>query len=229
MGGKWYERGYDGLAREEDRKRRRDEDRKKSISRQWLPPEVSTQSLFVSGDPFCLWEHQLKIAGDWRNWGTCVRGLEGYPFCPLCKLADKIRKYWRNYVGAFKIIDLTTWRDNDGNDRSNTPRLLIAKKDSLAIFRNQSKKREGLRGCEYDVFRSGKKAASIGDSYDFIQKLTEAEMIEKVGEEKAQDLDFAELLKPLPFRDLCALAEQIEPSMVDEFGQGEPGDQEPDF
>jgi hypothetical protein len=227
--GKWYERGYDGLAREEERKRRRDEEYKRAIRRLWLPPEVSTLALFISDDPFCFWEHQMKIAGDWRNWATCVRGLDGYPYCPMCKLADKIKKFWRYYAGAYKIIDRSSWTDRDGNERSDTPKLLIAKKDSLAIFRNQAKKRGGLRGCEYDVFRSGKKAASIGDSWDFSQKFTNGDLIEAVGEEKAQDLDFPELFKPLSFEALCDLAEQIEPSMVDEFGQSRGEDPEPDF
>lgn len=228
MGDKWYERGYDGLAREEEQKRRREEQQKYSIRRLWLPSEASMLALFVTDEPFCLWEHQMQISGDWRNWATCVRGLDGYPFCPICKMAEKVRKFWRYYAGAYKIIDRSTWTDRDGNERSDTPRLLIAKKDSLAIFRNQSKKREGLRGCEYDVFRSSKKAAAIGDSWDFSRKLSENKMLEEVGD-KSTDLDFPELFKPLSFKEMCSLAEQIEPSMVDEFGQNDQGDPEPDF
>jgi hypothetical protein len=227
--GKWYERGYDGLAREEERKKKRDEQKAKGIRRLWLPIEAAMVAMFVTNDPFCFWEHQLKIGGDWKNWVTCVKGLEGYSFCPICKLADKIKKFWRSYVGAYKIIDRSEWTDRDGNKRKDTPKLLVAKKDSLAIFRNQAKKREGMRGREYDVFRSGEKAASIGDSWDFIRKVSEADMAKEVGADKIVDLDFADLLKPLPFKDLCAMAEQIEPSMVDSFGHDGEGDQEPKF
>lgn len=228
MGDKWYERGYDGLDREEERERQRKAKQERGIRRLWLPPEVSMVGLFASNDPFCLWEHQLKIAGDWRNWFTCVRGLDGYEFCPLCKLADKIKKFWRYYAGAYKIIDRSEWTDRDGNVRKDTPRLLVARKDSLAIFRNQAKKRDGLRGCEYDVFRSGKKAASIGDSWDFIRKLSDEELISEVGPDKAKDIDFVEHFKPMSFKELCTVAEQMEPSMVDQFGHDDV-DPEPNF
>ena len=219
----WFEQGYEGLDREEEKARVRKEQKEKmsgDLRRLWLPAKKNLEATFVTDPPFCFWEHQLQIDGNWRNWATCVRGLEGYKYCPICKLSDKIKKFWRYYAGAYKIIDHNEWTDRSDVFHKDTPLLMIARKDSLAVFRNHANIRSGLVGCRYNVFRSGSKSASIGDDWNFLEKITEEQMVEMYGDEKCSAPDFSEILAPMPFEDLQALAEQVLPAMAEVFGGG---------
>jgi len=219
----WFEQSYEGLDREEEKTRVRKEQKAKlesGLRRLWLPPKKNLEATFVSDPPFCFWEHQLKIDGNWRNWCTCVRGLEGYAYCPICKLSDKIKKFWRYYAGAYKIIDHNEWTDRSDVTHKDTPLLMIARKDSLAVFRNHANIRSGLVGCKYNVFRAGEKSASIGDDWNFLDKTPIEDLIEKYGEELCTPPNFPEMLAPMSMEDLQALAEQVEPSMSELFAGG---------
>lgn len=160
MSGGWFNRGFGDVPEKPPTGSSGD-----GPDRLWMKAGEERKLLFLDEEPFCFYEHQLKIDGDWRNWFTCLQGI--HPSCPLCTAGDK-----RYFVGALSVVDMTGWTDRDGNHRDVGKRLLyMAKIDSMLKLKKQKERRGGLVGAIYSSFRTGAKAASIGDDIDFLEKL----------------------------------------------------------
>jgi len=155
MKGKWFGRGYD------------EADKAASSSavfkRFFLKPGEERQIVFLDEEPFVFWEHNVMIDGDWRNFVTCLAGMEQ---CPCCE-----RGISRYFIGAYSIIDMTGWTDRDGKQHKNEKRLLLAKRDNIKRLKRAKDRYSGLTKAVFSVYRTSPKAFVIGDDWNFIRKM----------------------------------------------------------
>ena len=201
----------------EEREKQIEEGQKDRAFRFWLPPEKGSKIIFLDDDPVILEEHQIKIKGDWKNWFTCAR-VTGEP----CLICDKLGDL-PSTVGYYTILDLSSYTDSKGNERSNTVKLLAPKFRALQMLKRASAKRGGLELWVVDVYRTTEKAYNVGDVYDFEEKTTWDKVKELNSEAKV--LDYAELLKPKPQAHLRQLlmdsTESSNDAGVDEVNEDE--------
>ncbi len=85
------------------------------------------------------------------------------PGCPLCKAGLKPYDAW-----PFTIIQIKpTWKDKEGNEHGNQRKLMVAKKEIMQRLLRMIEQREGLAGTVWTVYRSGPRAYTIGDDWQF--------------------------------------------------------------
>jgi hypothetical protein len=136
----------------------------------WMPAEAETMITFLDGDlnengvldEICYNEHQLQIAGDWKNFFPCVSDDEP---CPLCNSGLN-----PSFVSVFTVIDHSEWTDKKGQVHKDQKRLYAVKRESLKLLRKMAVKRDGLRGCSFDLSRTGDRSPAVGSHYDFLKK-----------------------------------------------------------
>lgn len=164
--------------------------------RLWIPKpkddgtQYTKRIMFLDSQPFCFHEHSLfKITNSTKDRCICLakNGLDERG-CPVC---DK--DLWAYFIGYFTIIDmgdvsysndgtvtLTGWRNKNDELFQFTRKALGAKvggKDKpgmLQEYKRQMQKRGGdIKGCVFDVTRSGKLVETIGDKVDFVERVPE--------------------------------------------------------
>lgn len=164
MSESWYDTGYEGVNKAEDRINQLGGPR-----RFWLKPGSSAEFVFVDDEPLAIYEHNPKMNGHFRNWITCVKGI--YDETPCC---DEIGEKTRYYIGYYTIIDCSKWTDNKGNSHQYEIKFLPAKLKSLKKFKRKKEDRlqagnGGLAGCLYKATREDNKSPSIGDEFEYLK------------------------------------------------------------
>lgn len=194
----WYESGFDGMGREDARIATLT-----GPSRLWIPPGERREFVFIDDNPACIYEHNPKLNGNYKNWHTCLKGIAEQG-CPTC---DELTEKTRYYAGYFTAIDCSKWKDKKGNDHQFELNLLQAKLKTLKKFKRKKDDgieagRPGLVGGLYRATREDEKSPTCGDEFEFLraadmEKLFElalyrgkkvAEMFTKA-EENAQSLE----------------------------------------
>lgn len=135
-------------------------------------------------------EHHIKVGGDFKQF-ICTMDDEGT--CPLCASEDKEAQL----VAYLTVLDRSEYTVKQGKDQGKTKkdqkRLFVAKGITYKDLCKKAVKRGGLKGCSFEVTRSGDKSAAVGSSFEFSKKQTMAEL-------KAEGLS-AEDLQPLAYED----------------------------
>jgi hypothetical protein len=86
---------------------------------------------------------------------------------------------------TYRVAYLTVvrlWTSDRDNKVRISKDLFRMKRRTEEYFHQQSNKRQGLRGCEYEASRQDDKSPSVGGQFDFEGKLTDAEIIERFGQ-----------------------------------------------
>ena len=170
-------------------------------NRFWMPKGESRKIIFLSsgaadtGDVATVFEHQLNIYKNWRNWNTCLEptGVE----CPICKF-QKEHNQFKRYKGMFfSIIDTTEFTDKSGNTRKNLKKILCAKRGTAEILKRKYLSRfesdETLRGAMFKVYRTpDDKSPSVGEDFEFIKT------VDLAGFEDSEPHNWEEILRPDP-------------------------------
>lgn len=146
------------------------QEQNKRMWRFWIPEGEEARITFVDGnidqegniDFFMYYEHNLMLNGKWGNFFVCTKDVEP---CPICEAGDKSA-----FVGVFTVIDHREFKAKDGKIYKDSPRLFVAKKDTIKTLQMLGAKRGGLAGCTFDVARTGEKSASVGSMFDFQEK-----------------------------------------------------------
>ena len=136
-----------------------------------------------------LWEeHTVPKNGGYEN-VVCTKQVEGS--CPICDAGDNPA-----LCGALTVIVHTPYKIKKGKRQGETitdrRQLYVFKTTTLKQLQKQANKRGGLAGCTYEVSRSGPKTARVGDTMEFIEKRTHAQLVEKYGEELCVAADIEE-------------------------------------
>ena len=162
--------------------------------RLWIPKpkedgtQFTKRIMCLDSQPFCFHEHSLyKITGSTKDHCICLakNGLSEAG-CPVC---DK--EQWAYYIGYLSIIDmgdvkygqggtviLEGWKNKEGDLFQFTRKALGAKRGGkdkpgmLQEYKRQMNIRGGdVKGCVFDVTRSGKLVETIGDKVDFVERV----------------------------------------------------------
>jgi hypothetical protein len=153
----WYNQGYSGLAKEQERL----EDLQ-GPQRLYIPAEGQKEIVFVDDEPFCIYEHNPKIGSSFRNWMTCLQGAKDDVVC--CKVLGPNSRY---YCGYLTVVDCTRWQDKKGNWHQYELRLLQAKMRTLKKFERKRADKGTLVGSLFKVTREDDKSPTCGDDFDF--------------------------------------------------------------
>lgn len=142
-----------------------------------------------------FYEHFVKISGRAQNF-VCTQDEEP---CPICEGGDS-----PSFVGVLTVIDHSSYTGKDGKEYKDQVRLFVPKRGTIKQLQKFAEKRGGLRGCRFDVSRTGDKEPAVGNVFDFTEKLTEQQLVKTYGE-KATPLDYSKALGYLPAKDLRKL------------------------
>lgn len=194
-GKSWYETGYDGAKKEQDRI-----DQMRGPRHFWMPPDSERDVVFIDDDPFCIHEHNPQMNGSWQNFMTCLSGIVENP--PCCKILGVNTRY---YVGYLTVVDCSEYVDKKGNKHQFEVKLYGAKLQTIAKLRRKKEMKGSLAGTMWKVARTGKRSPNCGDDFDFMkqvdnpQKLFEMAMLKgkKLSEFYAKAAENAESLNRL--------------------------------
>lgn len=194
-GSGWFSEGYDA-SEEVVRRSEQAAASSKGPRRFWLKPGTDDSPvLFVTGKPFVIREHEYKIGDSWKNRQhfTCLQGTGAT--CPFCEGGNKSYN-----VGMYTWADLTEY-DFQGKTYKNQIRIAPAKAAALKILNKIAKKRgDDLTGCVFNVSRTGDKTSSIGDMFEFVERinLNDPKALKKYGfTETPKPINYREVLQPL--------------------------------
>lgn len=146
-------------------------------------------------DFYSFREHTVQVGKRWDNFICCDENNEP---CPLCDGGDKPA-----VVAPFTVIDT---RKIQGRSKvyENERKLFMAKSGTLATLQKMAEKRGGLRGCVFEVTRSGDKSPRVGTNFDFEGKLTEEQLADHFGKDNIAPADYE---KEIPYRTPAQIAE----------------------
>lgn len=179
---------------------------KGQVFRFWVPKDKDASITFLDGDLTdgvldisFIYEHNINMNGKWGNFFICTQDEEP---CPICEGGNN-----PSYVGVMTVIDHSEYvSKKDGQVKKDNIKLFVAKRDTIKQLQKLAAKRGGLRGCRFDVSRTGDKSPSVGNTFDFTEKLTDAQLSAKYGD-KAKPVDYETLLAGmyLPAKELRKL------------------------
>lgn len=155
----WYNQGYAGMAKEQERL-----DDLQGPQRLYIPAESQKELVFIDDDPFCIYEHNPKIGGSYRNWTTCVQGAFDDVVC--CKSLGPNTRY---YCGYLTVVDCSKWTDQKGNAHQYEMRLIQAKLRTLKKFERKKADKGSLVGSLYRVSRDDANSPACGNDFDFVK------------------------------------------------------------
>ncbi len=169
-----------------------------STMRFWLPRGEERRVIFLTdgNEAAKVWEHQVRLNGDWRNWFTSLKWC-GIEPDPLLEFTEETGMFKRYNAFVFTVIDTHEFTDRNGNKRKNLKKLFLAKKDTAEILKRLYLKRvdndEGLRGAMFDVYRTNSdKSASVGEQFEFVK------MVDIDSLEDSEPYDIGEIFAPDP-------------------------------
>jgi hypothetical protein len=153
----WYQTGVDGVDKEQERL-----DRQQGIGRLWIKPGTSKQVFFVDDEPFCIYEHNPKLNGSYRNQFTCLQGANDEVTC--CQILGPTSRY---YVGYLTTVDCSVWEDAKGAKHQYEMRLVGLKLKSLKKFRRKKEDKGSLVSTVFKLTRDDDKSPTCGDDWEY--------------------------------------------------------------
>lgn len=157
----WYNQGYDGLKEEEARMASLG-----TPDRLWIPPEASKDLIFLDDEPFTLFEHNPKMNGSFKNWMTCLRGVEEE--APCCELLGMKTRYMAGY---YTVIDCSEYTDKKGKKHQYEIKFLLAKLKTMKKLKMKKETRGSLTGCVFKATRFDDKSPACGDDFEFVRQV----------------------------------------------------------
>lgn len=227
----WYLKGSAGInrAKQEDEaaKMRREQAANKGPRRLWLKNDTSTKLTFLDNPQFFLYEHQLKIGGNFRNWFTCRKDIDS---CPVCEAGDQ-----PSYIVVASVINHREWADKEGKTHKNEKQLAVFKSKARERILKRVEQCDGdLKGCVFEFSRGSQTTeCSTGEDFVYLNKrLTEAQLLSLApkGSDKSwiEPFDYADMLQPRTIEELRKIAGGEVPVGSEGEEGGEGGDPEPD-
>lgn len=145
--------------------------------------------------------HRMKINGYWK---TFLCTMDEEDVCPACNAGE--RPQLRGYL---TIINHTPYTIQSGPRKGEVlkheKQLFVAPVKTITMLTSMAKKRGGsLRGCRFDVQRTGDKEPGVGNVFDFQEKLSMEEVMKKykLDAERVQPADYT---KEVIYRDVDTL------------------------
>jgi hypothetical protein len=110
-----------------------------------------------------FYEHHSQLNGKWGHYFVCPeKTMPGAGHkCPICAGGGTDANPY--LASLFTIIDHREFTGSDGKVYKDQPRLYVAKPQTFEVLNKIAVKLGGLSCVTFDVSRSSKKAASVGD------------------------------------------------------------------
>lgn len=177
MAVKWLQTGEDSAKLEKQAKEAAElaKEQQGKMWRFFLKEGEDAKITFVDGDlskegfllPHRYYEHMVMLNNKWQNFVCPKLTLpNAKDCCPFCEGQDRA-----SLVALFTVIDHRSFTGKDGKVYKDSPKLLVAKPMTVEILNKIAQKRGGLAGASFDVSRTGKKDAAVGNLFDFTEKL----------------------------------------------------------
>lgn len=116
-------------------------------------------------------EHTLRINGDIKNF-VCTAEIDESQPCPICEKGGQDGR--PSLIGLMTVIDHTPHTIQNGPNAGKTiqhdKKVFKAKMSTLKLLTKLAVKRGGLKGCTFDVSRTGKMEPNVGNQFDFTKK-----------------------------------------------------------
>lgn len=155
----------------------------------WMKPDTDTSITFLDGNldddgllENAVYEQHTMPMPPPKKFESFVCVADEEP-CPMCATGDA-----PTLVSAFTIIDHSSY-EKDGKTYKDNKRLFIAKPGTLKLLQKMATKRGGLAGCRFDVSRTDKKKANVGDIFDFDKKLKPKKLAAKYKDSEPFDYE----------------------------------------
>lgn len=214
----WLKRGKSAAVaakKEEARQKQRQEDSNK-LFRFRLQEGESATITFLNGelmddgdgnpifDLYHVYEHEVwGFAKKGPSYFVCVQEEEA---CPLCQDEN-----YASYCAMFLVIDHRGFDKQSGEHVEYSRKLFVAKPQSIKKLMLAAKKRNGLTGYTCEVSRSSKKAARVGDDFEWTEKRTLQQLAKEYPD--AKPLEEMDILQELQYKTADELRQMG-------FGQG---------
>jgi len=201
----WYQKGSTAESRERARKEARSN---RKIGRFFLKGKETRRIIMLDDQEFCIWEHHLKINGQWGNFFTCRKGADqNDPSCPLCT-----SKASRSYTGFITVLDETGWKNSKGEMIKYGRQLFPMSIQILERFATVRDRKTSLVGTVWELTRSSDSAPRLGDVWDYIETVDPFEdekywfTSRMEGKKKPPEVfDYKEIFMPLSCQEMRAL------------------------
>jgi len=162
MAKSWYETGYDGAEKEQERRALG-----YPPDRFWLKAASKKEIVFIGDDPFCINEHAwCDSEGNWHH-GTCGAKIFDNG-CGGCGQPGVTRP---DYIGHYTIVDITGYTTKKGVENKNRLVLLPAKTKVINKFKFKKENRGSLLGQLWTIARADENAPNTGDDLDHVREL----------------------------------------------------------
>ena len=166
----WYSTGYDGIEKEQAR-----QEKMYGPPRFYVKEGTSKEVVFIDDEILCIYEHNPKIGGSYRNWLTCVQGIHDDVVC-----CQKLGPDSRYYCGYLTVVDCTAWTDQRGNSHEYEMKMVQAKMKTMKRFRRKKEDRGALAGLLFRATREDKLSPSCGDEWEFQREADMEKLFELV-------------------------------------------------
>lgn len=165
-------------------------------------------------------EHRIKTPRASRPFGEFVCPEERGEACPLCNANEN-----PTVVAPFTIIDMRRHVGRNNKVYENERKLFVANPTTLQLLQEMAVKRGGLRGCVFEVTRTGERASRTGDHFDFEFKASREELVKQFGTDyDFSPADYDKEIKYIPPAQILALTGGVAAQAVGSgFGGGASG------
>lgn len=162
----------------------------------WMPQGSEKYVVFLTEGNVApiVFEHQVQLGGDWKNWFSCLEplGLK----CGLCEYAEDNNGRFKRYKAMMMtIIDTSEYKDRTGKIWKDQKCLMACKKDTQEILKlkylDRLEEDEGMRGAMFRVIRTNSdKSCNVGEDFTF-KKMVDGEQFDDI-----EPFDIAEVCAP---------------------------------
>jgi hypothetical protein len=143
----------------------------------WMKKSSNTDFVLVDAveDAACVFEHQYKQDGSWKNWMTCPNA----PDSPCCEYLGRKRRSAVYYV---TIVDMTEWTDGGGKKHKYEVKLFPAKGGTFEKLQTKERERgSSLAGHVIKARRySDQKSPGVGDEHEILREVDSQEGLWRV-------------------------------------------------
>ena len=164
----WFIQDEDMSAVQEEEKR---QTRKYGPNRFYMRGGETKDIVLVDDNPACVYEHNPRINGHWRNWFTCLQNVEDDVVC--CR---KLGPETRYLAGYLTVVDCSKWVDKKGKEHQFDIKLVQGKIKTLKRWQRKKSEHDTLEGALFKVTREDGKSPSCGDEWSF-QRLADTDKL----------------------------------------------------
>jgi len=190
----WFKKGEDVF----EEKRKLDsiakQKKERGVPRFRLKEGEEALIIFVDDTFFRVWEHNLKIDGNWGHYYTCTKDFKP---CPIC-----IDGYRPTYTAYLTIIDTRKFTRADGSEVQNRKILFPAKGSTILRLADLKKKYNSLVGKAFTVKRYSSNDPNCGT--DFFYE-GDVNIQNNFGNDAIKPLDYMKILAPPTEEELASI------------------------